>query len=119
MFYLNREELEKRTKRFAIDVIRGTEGLARNRANDVIARQVVRSACSVGANYREASRAESRSDFIHKIGIAAKEAAETEYWLELLVETNDQPEALNQLTRECDELLRIMVSSGKTAKRNR
>ena len=116
---MKREDLEQRTRKFAIEVIRCTNELSRTRSNDVIGRQLLRSACSVGANYREAARAESRNDFIHKLGICAKEAAETAYWLELLVETNEQTDRLQHLLRECDELLRIMISSAKTASRNR
>ncbi len=116
---MNREELEDRTKQFAIQVIRCTNGLSRVRSNDVIGKQLLRSATSIGANYREAARAESKNDFAHKLGICAKEAAETKYWLELLIETNDESAELNNLRRESDELLRIMISSVKTAqKRN-
>jgi len=116
---MKREELESRTRTFAISVMRHANRLSSSRSNEVIGRQLVRSACSIGANYREASRAESRNDFIHKISVCAKEAAETEYWLELLVESNEHVEPLRDLQREANELMKIMISSTKTASKNR
>ena len=113
---MNSHELQERTKRFAVDVINYTETLALKRSNDVLARQVIRSSSSVGANYREACQAESKGDFIHKLGIATKEAAETEYWLELLAETNPQPNATSPLLHEADEILRILAASRRTAR---
>jgi four helix bundle protein len=77
-----RKGYEERLRRFAIDVIRTVERLPRTSANDVITRQLIRAATSVGANCREAGRAESRNDFVHKLGIAEKEIAEAGYWLE-------------------------------------
>jgi four helix bundle protein len=71
----------------------------------------------VGANYREANRAESRNDFIHKVGIVEKEASETQYWLEICEEVNFGDAAQRQwLLREVGELLAIFTSSGRTAK---
>jgi four helix bundle protein len=112
-----KKELEVRTKRFALSVIRLSGKLARGKVSDVIGYQLVKSGTSIGANYREANRAESRDDFIHKIALCEKETAETEYWLELaleadLIESNSTEEVL----REVRELLAIFVASGKTAK---
>ena len=75
-------DLEQRTKRFALDVIGLCRALPKCREADVLARQLLRSATSVGANYREAQRGVSRPDFKNKIGTVEKEAAETQYWLE-------------------------------------
>jgi len=117
---VTREGLEARTKNFALRVIRVVGGLPRNVVTDVLGRQLLKSATSIGANYREAGQAESRSDFIHKIGIAAKEASETRYWIELLRESGQgSREAVEALRAEGEELLRILVKSSKTAKRNR
>jgi len=113
---MDRHELELRTKRFALDSIRAVSLLRPSRANDVVGRQLLKSATSVGANYREAVHAESRADFAHKIAVVAKEASETQYWLELLMESGERSEAIDQLWRECDELLRIFISSRKTAR---
>ncbi len=115
-----KNDLELRTKKFAMDVINLVSGLPLSRAGDVVGRQLLRSATSVGANYREANRAESRDDFIHKVGIATKEAAETEYWLELL---DESPQFLGTdakfLLIESREILAIFVTIGKNAKANR
>lgn len=70
---MNRAELEKRTKLFALKVIEFVATLPKGRAGDVISYQLVKAGTSVGANYREANRAESRNDFIHKIGIVEKD----------------------------------------------
>ena len=78
---MDKSELEKRTKLFALRIIKFVAALARNKANDVLGYQLVKCGTSIGANYREANRAESRNDFIHKIGIVEKEAAEIQYWL--------------------------------------
>ena len=80
---MTRSELEKRTKDFAIAVIRFVDKVPTNKAAQLMGSQLLRSATSIGANYREANRAESRRDFIHKVAIVAKEAAESLYWIEL------------------------------------
>lgn len=79
---MDKTELEKRTKIFAIKVIRFVAKLPKNKTTDVLGYQLLKSGTSIGANYREANRAESRNDFMHKIGVVSKEAAETQYWLE-------------------------------------
>jgi four helix bundle protein len=76
-------ELQDRTRRFALDAIRFVSALPKNRASDVLGRQLLRSATSIGANHREAVHAESRADFKHKMNLVEKDAAETVYWLEL------------------------------------
>ncbi len=73
------KDLEQRTKRFALAVIRFVSALPRTREADVLGRQLLRSATSIGANYREANRGVSRADFANKIGTVQKEAAETQY----------------------------------------
>ncbi|HEY1788852.1 MAG TPA: four helix bundle protein [Verrucomicrobiae bacterium] len=112
-------DLKDRTKKFALRVIRMTEALPRNRVADVLAKQVLRSGTSVGANYRAACRAKSPKDFIAKMGIVEEECDETIYWMELLVESGQiKLSRVESLTREADELLRIVVASSKTARRN-
>src|SRR5436853_4178951 len=81
------KDLEHRTKRFALAVIAFTSRLPRTREGDVLGKQLLRSATSIGANYREANRGVSRADFTNKIGTVQKEAAETQYWIELLIES--------------------------------
>jgi four helix bundle protein len=77
--------------------------------------QIVRSATSAGANYQEARHAESRADFVHKIGVAAKELGETLYWLRLLDKLGLLPTG-SGLPREADELIAILVASARTAR---
>ena len=76
-----KKDLETRTKKFSLSVIELVAFFPRTIAAEVIARQLLRSATSIGANYREANRGVSRADFASKIGIEQKEAAETQYWL--------------------------------------
>ena len=115
-----KQPLANRTKVFALQIINFLAVLPRNRITDVLGRQLLKSGTSIGANYREAARAESHDDFIHKIGICAKESAETQYWLELFLEGKlvnaDKCEVLRQ---EASELLAIFVASGRTAKNSR
>jgi four helix bundle protein len=81
------KDLEKRTKQFALDIISFTSALPRTREADVLGRQLLRAATSIGANYREANRGVLRADFANKIGTVQKEAAETQYWLELIIDS--------------------------------
>jgi four helix bundle protein len=87
---------------------------------DVLSYQVLKSGTSIGANYREANRAESHDDFIHKIAIVEKEASESQYWLELFKDANigNQSER-DWLFQECSELLAVFTAMGKTAKAKR
>ncbi len=114
-----KKELEARTKRFALEVIKFVADLPKSKAADVLSYQLLKSGTSIGANYREANRASSRDDFIHKISFCEKEAAETEYWLELLEESGLAKGGSSALRNEAEELLAIFVSSGRTAKSNR
>jgi len=117
---MNRVDLERRTKQFAISALTFVRALPPDRAIDVLARQLLRSATSIGANYREANRAESRADFVHKIGLVEKEAAETEYWLELLRDAGlSDGAAIDSLLSEAQELLRIFCAANRTAKANK
>ncbi|MGH9882153.1 MAG: four helix bundle protein, partial [Pyrinomonadaceae bacterium] len=94
--------------------------LPRNKVGDVITYQLVKAGTAVGANYREANRAESRNDFIHKIAIVEKEGSESQFWLELCDEgVLGDPEQLRWLLKEAGELLAIFTRSGQTAKARR
>ena len=117
---MNREDLEERTKEFALQIIRFVSALPKNKVTDVLGYQLLKSGTSIGANYCEACKAESRSDFIHKIAISEKEAAETRYWLELFEEEGiGDADRLHWLGKESQELLAILTASGKTAKKGR
>lgn len=103
--------------RFALDIIRYTSILENNR-KFVVARQLLKSGTSIGANVREAQNAESKADFIHKLKIAAKEAEETIYWLELC-QNSEGYQSCHDLLRCCNDIVRILskiISSSK--KRN-
>jgi four helix bundle protein len=104
-------ELKTRTKEFALVIIRLYAMLPKRIEAQVIGRQVLRSATSVGAHYREAQRAKSDADFISKIEGALQELEETDYWLELLGESNiSSKEQLARLRKETNELIAIFVS---------
>jgi four helix bundle protein len=115
-----KKELEARTKRFALSVIQFVGELPRRKVSDVIGYQLLKSGTSIGANYREVNRAQSHDDFVHKVAICEKEAAETEYWLELALEANlATSSSIEGLLKEVRELLAIFVASGRTAKSRR
>ncbi len=111
------KELQARTKAFPLRVIRLMDVLPRSTAGQVIGRQLLRSATSVGANYRAACRAQSHADFAAKLSIVVEETDESLYWLELLEESSlINPEKLAELLKEANELLAISVAARKTAK---
>lgn len=117
---LDKVELERRTKAFGVKVVRFAAALPRNRVSDTLGIQLLRSGTSVGANYREANRAQSRSDFIHKIALVEKEASETQYWLEVCDECGiGNAEDRRWLFQESSSLLAIFTTIGKTAKSRR
>jgi four helix bundle protein len=114
---LDKIELERRTRDFALRLISFSATLPRDRVGDVLGRQLLKSGSSIGANYREANRAESRPDFIHKISLVEKEAAETQYWLDLCLDARiGRREDLEGLRDESTQLLAIFTRIGKTTK---
>jgi len=105
------KQLEIRTKRFAIEIIKVLSTLNRNSTGKVISYQIFKSATSIGANYREANRSVSKADFRSKISICTKEAAETQYWIELIYEAELLEEnKIRKLHNECSELLALFNS---------
>lgn len=117
---MDKDEFKRRTKKFALDVIRLVDGLPPSYVGQVLGRQLLRSGTSVGANYRAACRAKSVADFIAKMGIVEEEADECLYWMELLAEAKILTlDRLQPLMAEADELVAITVSSIKTAKANK
>ena len=110
-------DLEQRTKQFSLSVIELSSSLPKTRAADVLVRQLLRSATSIGANYREANRGVSRADFANKMGTVQKEAAESQYWLELLIDSGIRKgDDAKNLHKECSELLAIFTAIGKKLK---
>ena len=108
--------LMEKSKAFALDIIKVCNFIKKNSRESVLTNQVLRSGTSIGANIREAFYAHGKADFIAKLQIALKECSETEYWLELLIESGycDDVETL----AKCIELKRILISSINTAKAN-
>lgn len=117
---IERRDLVKRTKMFALRIIKLYVSLSKTTQAQVIGKQVLRSGTSVGAHYREAKRVRSTAEFVSKIEGALQELDETIYWLELLCESQIVPESrLTSLQTEAEELMRMLVSSAKTAKKHR
>ncbi len=112
------QDLKPRTSAFALRIIRMYSKLPKHEAvAQVLGRQVLRSGTSVGANYREAARGRSKAEFIAKIGDCLKEAEETEYWLELLVDSGCAAAAkMAELLDETRQLIAIFTTIDKKAK---
>jgi four helix bundle protein len=116
---MDAEELKQRTKKFGLDIIKLVESLPSTQAGRVIGNQLLRSALSVGANYRAACLGRSKADFISKIGITIEEVDESQHWLEMLAEAGIvTPDKLKPLMQESNELIAILTASAKTAREN-
>ncbi|MFQ5965371.1 MAG: four helix bundle protein [Candidatus Scalinduaceae bacterium] len=108
------KELEKRTRKFAVRIIRLSTALPNTPEGRVIRSQITKSGTSVGANYREANRARSKPDFKNKIKICESEASETQYWIEVIIEVKWLSwKKVKSDYEECSELLAIFTSIGK------
>ena len=111
--------ISEKTMQFAIRIVKLYECLVQRSDERVLARQLLKSGTSIGANVREACNGQSRKDFIAKLSISLKEAAETEYWLELLFKTGYISEAeYSSLNGDCKEILKLLVLIIKSAKRD-
>jgi four helix bundle protein len=116
---MDKVELQRRTKDFALRTMKLVDALPRSRSASAVANQLVRSGTSVESNYRAACRARSRAEFIAKIGVVEEEADESAFWLELIVEHKLMQEVLvRPLLREAEELTAIMAASRISASRN-
>lgn len=112
---MDKQVFQQRTKKLAVRIIKMSEVLPKSWAAEVIGKQVIRCASSVGSNYRAASRAKSTADMINKLKIVEEEADETLFWLELLVESELVAESkLKELMKETDEILAMTVASINT-----
>ena len=111
--------LEERTAQLAEDIIDLVRSIKIDPINSRIITQLVGSGGSLGANYCEATEAESKKDFIHKIGICKKETKETKHWLRLLAKSNpEKKEEMRKLWQEAQELLLIFSKTIKTSREN-
>ena len=114
------DELKARTKQFGLRVIRLVESLPNTKTAAIIGNQLLRSATSVGANYRAACRGRSKAEFVAKLGIVEEEADESAYWLEMLTESQIlRQDLVAQLHAEAEELTAIMAKSRQTAKQKK
>ena len=109
-------QLEKRTKEFSVLVFKYLDALPKKVSTRVIAYQLGRSASSIGANYREANRGESREDFGHKLQIALKEASESCYWLEVLSDLYPMHGTVKKLLVESVELRNLFQAIAQTTR---
>lgn len=113
---MDKRELLTRTKSFALRSLKLVDHLPRTMSGRAIGNQLVRSATSVGANYRAACRSRSRAEFAAKLGVVAEEADESVYWLELVTEAKLLPNAkVSHLLKEANELTAIFTSARRTS----
>lgn len=113
---MNKKELFKRTRQFAIKVFKIVEKFPKSKAADVVAYQLLKSSSSVAANYRTVNRAKSKNDFKNKINIVLEEADESNFWLTFIkdIELIKSNEELDFLIKESDEFVAIFTSTLKT-----
>ena len=104
---------------FAIRITNCYKYLVREKREDIMSKQLFRSGTSIGANIHEGIQGQSRADFVSKLNIALKEASETSYWLVVLHKANFLEEKLfNSLKEDLDEIMRLLIASIKTEKKN-
>ena len=116
---MDADELKQRTKKFGLATIKLVESLPPTQTNKVIGNQLLRSALSVGANYRAACQARSKPDFISKMGIVIEETDESFHWLDMLCEAGcSKIDEIKPLMQEANELTAIFTASSKTAQAN-
>jgi len=114
---MDRDELKKRTKEFALRVMKLVRQLPKDMPGKVLANQLIRSATSVGANYRSACRGRSRAEFVAKLGIVLEESDESAHWLELIMDDGMLPrQRVEPLCIEADELCAIFYTTIQTTK---
>jgi len=117
---MNAEDMKARTKQFALRIMKLADSLPRTASDRVLAGQIVRSGTSVAANYRAAGKGRSKSEFIAKLGIAEEEADETQFWLELIIESGIVPATrLEPLLQEARELTAIIAASRISASKRK
>ena len=106
-----------KSKAFAIRIVRAYKYLTQEKNEFVMSKQLLRNGTSIGANVKEAVRGQSKADFYSKLNISLKEASETEYWLEILHETEYIDEKLfDSIYADCQEIIKILVAITKNQK---
>jgi four helix bundle protein len=115
---MDENTFKRRTRSFGVEVIALVESLPRSRTGDVLGRQLLRCATSVGANYRAACRGRSSADVLAKLAIVEEEADEAMYWIEMLVDSGVlRGTQTDKLLKEADEIVAMTVASIKTLRR--
>lgn len=115
---MNQDDLKKQLKKFALRIIKLSENLPNNITGITIAKQIIRSGTSPGANYRAACLGKSDKDFLNKLKMVEEELDETQYWLELIVESGlIKSNLLDDLVKENEELFKIIASTIVTMKK--
>ena len=113
-----KEEIKRRTQQIGLDVIKLTDDLPFKQSTKIVVNQIVRSATSVGCNYRSACRAKSDADFVNKLKIVEEETDETIYWIEIMEKSGIvSKDRVFELKKECNEILSIVVASINTVKK--
>jgi four helix bundle protein len=109
--------LREKSYQFALRIVKVYKFIVAEKKEYVLSKQILRSGTSIGANVEEGNQAQSKSDFIHKLSIAQKEAFETDYWLRLLRDSDYLTDVqANSLLNDCQELEKLLTTSIKTAK---
>ena len=118
-YEIKKADIKERTFKFSLRIITLCRVLPNNEVNRVLIRQVLRSGTSIGANIEEATGAHTKKDFTHGLNVAKKEAYETNYWLRLIYESNIMgiQKRMDDLLNESEEILKILISSVKTAQK--
>lgn len=116
---MNQEEMRDRTKSFALRVVAMVSEMPSDTTGWVLGKQVLRSGTSIGANYREACKASSRKQFLFCVEVATREADETLYWIELIMESGIfKREKLQSLWNGCNELVSILTATARSTKKS-
>jgi len=110
--------LHDKALNFAVDIVNMYESFLLLKKDNTIAKQLLRSATSIGADLNEATFGNSKTDFISKLHIALKECSESLYWLELMSKVNYKIENIDKLIKDCNEIKALLVSSINTAKKS-
>ena len=108
--------LQEKSKAFALQIIKVFNEIKQSKRESALTNQLIRSGTSIGANIREAMYAHGKADFIAKLQIALKECSESEYWLELLIESGNYED--KRILEQCVEIKKLLISSINTAKNN-
>lgn len=118
--FMDKEDLKKRTKQYALRIIKLVEALPKTIVGRTIGNQLIRCGTSVGANYRAVCRARSNAEFIAKLGVVVEEADESAFWLELIIEAELlEANLVKPLLIETNEIISIMIASRKSAEKNK